>query len=153
MSETLNDPGQNDLEEYLRTRRPGDPLPGTEQRPVFEQSVQSLHLDDYGRELPNPVPMAPPIGYKKSPSIADQMRAMMKQASYEATMAGAESEEEANDFDVGEDMDPHSPWENEFEIDPALEAMIALQSRPPKAAQPPQAAKQETPSSGASTAS
>jgi len=131
MSETLYDAGQNDLEDYLKNRRPGDPLPGLEQPFLYEQSVQSMHLDAQGRELPNPVPMAPPIGYKKSLSIAEQMRQMIKQASYEAAHAGAETEEEANDFDVAEDMDPHSPWENDFEMDPALEAMIALQSRPP----------------------
>lgn len=127
-------PGQEDMEEYLKNRLPGDPLPGLEQPFQYEQSVQSQYLDEHGRELPNPVPMAPPIGYKKSPSIADQMRAMIRLASHEAANAGAESEEEANDFDVGEDMDPHTPYEHEFEINPELEAMIALQSRPPQAA-------------------
>lgn len=123
--------GQEDLTEYLANRHPGDPLPGTEQPFVYEQSVQSQFLDEYGRELPNPVPMAPPLGYKKSMSIAEQMRQMIRTASYEAANAGAETEEEANDFDVGEDMDPSTPYENDFEMDPALEAMIALQSRPP----------------------
>jgi len=123
--------GQNDLEEYLKNRRPGDPLPGQEQPFLYEQSVQSQFLDEHGRELPNPTPMSPPLGYKKQPTIAEQMRQMIKMASYEAAHAGAETEEEANDFEVGEDMDPHTPYEHDFEIDPALEAMIALQSAPP----------------------
>lgn len=126
-------PGQAEMEEYLKNRRATDPLPGTEQPFVFEQSVQSLYLDEYGREVPNPLPLAPPIGYKKHVSIAEQMRQMIRQVSHEASMAGAETEDEANDFEVGEDMDPHSPWENDFEIDPAMETMIALQSRPPAA--------------------
>jgi len=129
-------------------RGPTDPLPGTEQQEVFEQSVQSLYLDSEGREVPNPLPIAPPVGYRKQPTIADQMRQMIRMASYEARTAGAETEEEANDFDVGEDMDPHSPWEHDFEIDPAMEALLALQSRPPRpsshslkeAAPPPPAA-------------
>jgi len=97
----------------------------------LEQSVQSQYLDAFGREVPNPVPMQPPVGYKRAPSLAEQIRAMIQQASHEAAMAGAETEDEANDFDVGEEFDPTSPWENEFEMDPAMEAMIALQSRPP----------------------
>lgn len=132
-----NLPGQTDVETYLKERLPRDPLPGLEQPFLYERSVQSQYLDEHGRELPNPTPMAPPIGYKKSLSIAEQMRQMIRMASYEASTAGAETEEEANDFDVGEDMEPHSPWENDFEIDPALEAMIALQSRPPEAPKAP----------------
>jgi len=147
-----NLPGQEDLEEYLKNRAPGDPLPGLEQPFLYEQSVQSQYLDAHGRELPNPVPMAPPVGYKKSLSIAEQMRQMIRLASHEAATAGAETEEEANDFDVGEDMEPGSPWENDFEIDPALEAMIALQSRPPahpaQPAPPSRAAEPPAPSSG-----
>jgi len=96
-----------------------------------ERSVQSQHLNAAGQELPNPVPLSPPIGYVKPVSIADQIRQAIRQASFEAQMAGMETEEEANDFDVGEDTEPHSPWENDFEIDPALEAMIALRSQPP----------------------
>lgn len=96
-----------------------------------EQSVQSLYLDEKGREKPNPTPLAPPIGYVKHKTIAQQMREMIQLASYEAAMAGAETEEEANDFDVGEDFDPTSPWEHEFEKDPDAEALLALMSRPP----------------------
>lgn len=136
MSQTLYDPGQTDMEEYLANRRPSDPLPGREAAPVFELSVQSQYLDLHGRELPNPVPLAPPVNYKKQPTIAEQMRAMIRQASYEAASAGAETEEEANDFDVGEDFDPTTPYEHDFDMDPALEAMLALQSRPPEERSP-----------------
>lgn len=104
-----------------------------------ERSVQSQHLNEAGQELPNPVPLSPPVGYVKPISIADQIREAIRQASFEAQMAGLETEEEANDFDVGEDFMPTSPWENDFEIDPALEAMIALQSRPPRPVAPPPA--------------
>lgn len=97
----------------------------------LEQSVQSLYLDENGHEKPNPVPMQPPVGYRRQPTIAEQMRMMIRTASLEAAQAGAETEEEANDFDVGEDMEPHSPWENDFEPDPALDHMLALASMPP----------------------
>lgn len=99
---------------------------------VFEQSVQSQFLDERGREKPNPVPLQPPVGYKKQPTIAEQMRMMIKQASLEAAQAGAETEEEANDFDVDEEYDPTSPWEHDFDPDPVLEVMLARQSAKPK---------------------
>lgn len=103
---------------------------------TYEQSVQSQYLDANGHELPNPVPMQPPVGYVKRPSIAQQMREMIQQVSYEAAMSGQETEEEANDFDVDEDFEPSSPWEDEFEVDPTMEAMLALQSKPPVKAEP-----------------
>jgi len=109
--------------------------------PEREVSVQEAYLDEHGREKPNPVPLQPAVGYKRQPTIAEQMRMMIRQASVEAAMAGAESEEEANDFDVGEDMEPHSPWENDFEPDPALDSMLALASRPPEERTPRQEPK------------
>ncbi|UDN67493.1 hypothetical protein [robinz microvirus RP_32] len=144
-------PDQIDLEEAPR-RRPTEPLPGTEQPPTFEQSVQSLYLDLHGREIPNPLPLAPPVGYKKSPTIAEQMRQMIRMASYEAAHAGAETEEEANDFDVGEDFDPSTPYEHDFEMDPAMEAMLALQSQPAKPASKPSTSTQEQSVKGSSEA-
>jgi len=122
------DPGTQELAVY-------DPIAevATHLAPLRERSVQSQYLDAEGRELPNPTPVAPPVGYKRQPTIAEQMRQMIRQASYEASQMGAETEAEANDFDVGEDMEPDSPYENDFEPDPALEHMIALRSRPPAA--------------------
>jgi len=136
------------VEQLAPPRRPFDPLPGLEQPATFEQSVQSQYLDEHGREKPNPLPLAPPVGYVKRKTIAETIREAIAQASFEAAQRGAETEAEANDFEVGEDMDPYSPWENDFEIDPALEAMLALQSAPPapKAPAPP-ASSSATPSS------
>lgn len=119
----------------------------------YEQSVQSQYLDEHGREKPNPTPMQPPIGYKKQPTIAEQMRAAIRQASLEAAQMGQETEEEANDFDVGEDMEPHSPWEHDFDVDPALEHMLALRSKPPakkEVQQAPPSAPVAPPSSSSS---
>lgn len=110
-----------------------------QEKMLREQSVQELYLDENGHELPNPTPMQPAVGYKKQPSIGELMRQAIRQASYEARMMGAETEEEANDFDVGEDQEPSSPWENDFEPDPALDHMLALASRPPVTAAPPTA--------------
>lgn len=116
----------------MGNRKPTEPLAGTEQAFKIEASVQSRYLNEHGHEIPNPTPLAPPIGYIKQPSIADQIRAQVRALSLEALQRGEESEEEANDFDVGEDYEPSSPWEHDFDVDPALEAMLALQSAHPE---------------------
>jgi len=103
-----------------------------QEKMLREQSVQELYLDENGHEMPNPTPMQPAVGYKKQPSIGEMMRQAIRQASLEARQMGAETEEEANDFDVGEDLEPSSPWENDFEPDPMLDHMLALHSRPPQ---------------------
>lgn len=111
---------------------------------LFEQSVQSQYLDEHGREKPNPVPLEPPLGYIRHKSIAEQIREQVLAVSREAAESGLETEQEANDFDVDEDYEPTSPWEHDFEVDPALETMIALQSKPPQA-EPAQPAPTTTP--------
>lgn len=70
-------------------------------------------LDALGREIPDPTPLAPPLGYRKQASIFDQVRAMVlsDKLAAEAEAAGFETLEEADDFDVGDDFDPRSPFE------------------------------------------
>lgn len=84
-----------------------------------DRRVKAAHLkfDEHGRELMDPTPIAPPIGYKKSPSIAEQIRAMVRSEKLrqEAEAEGYETFEEADDFDVGDDFDPKSPYEEVFE--------------------------------------
>lgn len=83
-----------------------------------QRRVKGAHLkfDDEGREIMDPLPIAPPIGYKKAPSISEQIRTMIRseRLRQEAENEGYESFEEADDFDVG-DYDPKSPYEEEFE--------------------------------------
>lgn len=66
--------------------------------------------------LPDPTPMAPPLGYRPQPSLRDQIREMIlsERLRVEAEAAGAETFEEADDFEV-EDFDPHSPYEVNFD--------------------------------------
>lgn len=73
--------------------------------------------DDMGRELPDPVPMAPPIGWFKQPSMFDQVRQMVRGEHLRmyAEAQGAETFEEAQDFDVDDEMFPVSPYEGDFE--------------------------------------
>lgn len=69
-----------------------------------------------GKEFPNPVPLEPPLGFVPQKPIHEQIRDMVvAQLSAQAAEAGEETMEEADDFDVGEDFDPHSPYELDFE--------------------------------------
>lgn len=75
-------------------------------------------LTTKGEEIINPRPMAPPIGYKKQPSMVEIVQNMIKSERLKqlAIDNGLETLEEADDFDTGEDdFDPSSPWEGEFE--------------------------------------
>lgn len=73
----------------------------------------------------DPTPIAPPIGYKKHPSMVEIVRDMVRseKLAQAAREAGAETFEESEDFDVG-DEGPllQSPWENDF--DPPLETLL-----------------------------
>lgn len=70
-----------------------------------------------GREIPDPTPMAPPVGFKPAPSLADQIREMVRseRLAREVAEAGYETFEEADDFDVGDDFDPSTPYEESFD--------------------------------------
>lgn len=80
-------------------------------------------LDEFGQEVPDPVPLAPPVGYKRRVPLAQQIREMVRSEALRmaAERAGAESFDEADDFDVGDDVDPRSPYEAEFEGLPVAE--------------------------------
>jgi len=70
-----------------------------------------------GREVVSAVPMAPPIGWKKQPSMIEHIKALVRseRLAQEAAAAGFETPEEADDFDVGDDYDPTSPYEHNFD--------------------------------------
>lgn len=85
--------------------------------PLRRQKETHQKYDENGGEIMDPTPIAPPIGYKKSLSIAEQIRQMIKSEKLrqEAEEAGYETFEEADDFDVDDDFDPRSPFEEIFE--------------------------------------
>lgn len=109
-------------------------------------------LDELGRELPDPTVMDPPIGYIPQPPLHELIRQMVvsEQLRLAAEAEGLESFEDADDFDVDDETDPSSPWEEQF--DPP-EPLIpdAPESQPAEAAttpQPQSAAPAQTPVSG-----
>lgn len=71
--------------------------------------------NEKGEELMDPTPMQPPLGYKKTKSLSEQIREQVMRMKQEllADDAIAETEEEADDFEVGDDFEPLSPHEND----------------------------------------
>lgn len=97
------------------------PLAGTEvETLVREPSRQDRFHDSHGREIPDPMPLAPPIGYKRQPTLAEQIKSMVRseQLAREAASQGYETFDEADDFDVEDGFDPQSPYEENFDPPP-----------------------------------
>lgn len=78
-------------------------------------------------ETPDPTPMALPVNYSHPPTLRDQIRQMVRseRLAQAARDCGAETFEEADDFDVGDDLDPKSPYEEVF--DPAEAPQVSAQ--------------------------
>lgn len=70
-----------------------------------------------GLELVDGRAMEPPLGYEPSESLHEMInRAVRDRAIQQAIAdAGGETFEESEDFDVGDDLDPTSPYEAFFE--------------------------------------
>lgn len=99
------------------------------------ETGEQIH-DQQGREIPDPTPMQPPLGYKRQDTLAMQMRQMIisDRLAREAAAAGAETFEEADDFEVGDDWDQekHSPYEANFDpMTPEERAALDSQGRDP----------------------
>lgn len=77
-------------------------------------------LDELGREVLDPTPVAIPVGFQKPESLAETIRRLVRTEEFRRAVErqGMETFEEADDFEVGEDYDPSSPYETQF--DPGL---------------------------------
>lgn len=72
-----------------------------------------------GSEINSGEPVDVPLGYRRPPTLDQQIQRLVRDAvSRQAAQDGFETFEEADDFDVGDDYDPTSPYEMVF--DPAV---------------------------------
>lgn len=112
-------------------KNPHEPMPGNEVEYVHAQSRHDASYSD-GRQMVSPLPIAPPVGYKKHPTIAEQIRTMVRseRLAQEAAAAGFETFDEADDFEVGDDYDPTSPYEVNFDPAPEAPAPAAAPAEP-----------------------
>ena len=119
--------------------------------------IMTRYLNELGREVLSDVPKAPPIGFQPSRSIAEMIRDMVRseKLNSELDAAGMETFEEADDFDVGDDFDPSSPYEETFEPPLPAKSSTGPAKRPvdaPTESDPP-AAPSASAEGDASTAS
>lgn len=84
----------------------------------------SLHDDKYrnGREVMDSTPMSLPVGFRRPPSLIEQMRSMIRhELSEGAARAGRETFEESLDFEIPDDPDdPTTPYEHAADNDPEV---------------------------------
>lgn len=79
-------------------------------------------LDENGHEVPDPRPVAIPAGFKRPETLAEQVRRLVRTSlSQQAHNEGMETFEEAEDFDVGDDIDPRTPYETFFDPELGME--------------------------------
>lgn len=76
-------------------------------------------FDSEGREVLDDTPVAIPVGFKRPPTLQEQIARAVRSEHFKNLMEAADMEtfEEADDFDVGEDFDPMTPYEMEFDPD------------------------------------
>lgn len=79
------------------------------------RKARGLHPET-GRPIYDPTPMAPPIGYKKQPSIFDQVRQAIRQERLAELEQLEETLDQVDDYEITDDPpDPASRWENDWE--------------------------------------
>lgn len=79
----------------------------------FKTTDKYNRFSEDNKEILNPTPAAPPLNYKPSVSLAEQIRQQIRQ--YKALEdTEPESEEEADDFEIEEDPMVQSRWENDL---------------------------------------
>jgi len=96
-------------EQVLPKNRPEDKNPAPK--------MSKVYLTPDGREMPRDIPMAPPLGYKPQDPLHKRIREMIigERLAQEARERGMETFDESDDFDIGDDIDPTSPYEEHFD--------------------------------------
>lgn len=73
--------------------------------------------NEKGEEILDPTPISVPVGFKRPIPLNERIREMVRrEASEYARSLDMDTFEEADDFDTGDDdLDPRSPWEEDFD--------------------------------------
>jgi len=74
-------------------------------------------LSKDGKEILDQTPVAIPVGITRPPTLQEQIQRLISNETIKAQLAaqGQETFDEADDFEVGEDYDPQSPYETIFD--------------------------------------
>lgn len=95
----------------------------------YKEKLERMGQTAEGSEILDTTPIEPPLGYLKQPSMVEHIRALIQseKLKQEAAEQGDESFDEADDFDVEDDVEPISEFEMERYFEPHPVA-----SNPPK---------------------
>lgn len=89
-----------------------------------------MKFDQAGRELPDPRPLEVPAGYKKPESLTEKIRRMVRtDVSEWASQRGAETFEEANDFEIEEDDALEHPTHHELHEEVVNEQLRVIEEK------------------------
>lgn len=80
---------------------------------VFKTTDKRNRFSEDGHEILNPTPVSPPLGYRKTLSLAEQIRQQVRQLKH-IDDDEPETLEEADDFEIDDDPAPSSRWENDM---------------------------------------
>lgn len=80
---------------------------------VFRTTDKTNRHTKDGKECLNPIPMQPPLGYKPTLTLSEQIRQQVRLLARAQDME-PETEEEADDFDIADDPPIQSRWENDM---------------------------------------
>lgn len=80
---------------------------------VYKTTDKYNRFNEDNQEILNPTPIAPPVGYKPTLSLVEQIRQQVRMHKHMEDTE-PESEEEADDFDIVEDPIVESRWENDM---------------------------------------
>lgn len=101
----------------------GEPVEEYLTKPYFDddgvQVTSGIGRD--GKEYPDPVPMAPPVGYDHPPDLVTMIRSMVRAEEFRRAVdaEGFETFDEADDFETEDDMeffDKLTDYEKVFEV-------------------------------------
>lgn len=81
--------------------------------------------NERGHEIHEGKPVALPVGFRRPPSIVEMIRSQIRTAMSQAAMEnGAETFEEADDFEVGDEEELRSPYQLDDEQMNAKEEVV-----------------------------
>lgn len=76
-----------------------------------------VEYNKQGEEIPDDRPMSAAVGFKRPPSLAEMVKNLVRneQIQRDFDTHGIETFDDADDFNVDDDFDPSSPWEESFD--------------------------------------
>lgn len=97
-----------------------------------------MALNERGHEVPDPTPVAMPVGFERPPSMIEMIRMhIRRELSEHAQSQGAETFEEAEDFEIEDEDIPLTRYEG----DEVQEGFMPADPPPPAPETPPSISK------------